>query len=382
MKRILLSVGLLVGCATIASAMDGFSYSGVVGGVKKESRGGGSSAARVTVGTSSVQGVDVVSTNEEGFRAAIDSVTASGGGQIVVREGVYSLSGPVTVPENVTIVADRGAIIQRAVGGTDTVLVIRGRWTGGTFNATGSADGLGFIALEGESAELDNFVLTGEARTDDTRFAFVLVTGNNALIRNGLITNCNIVGGSGAIFRTDGVAKNTQFIGNRVINNASDGGNAVLLLASEGSFSAVGNLFSGNTGFGASIIIHRANAAMLGSNTFDLTADPLKPAILMQAQSDGAICTHVMVKSNVFKDGTNPITIQTNDTPGFAHNNIISDNCFFEPKGAAVKISRNATGTADNTYLHGNTVGGPLLEEDAGSVNTIRRDNASGDGDE
>lgn len=331
----------------------------------------------IVVGTSNNVGADMIAIDELGLNMAIASATKmmTNAPTIKILPGVYNLKDCVTVSSNVTVDADNGALFTNTNSGQENVLRIKGRWRGGTFKASNlRTNTTCFILIESPTGLMQYGTIINSTNTSDVTSALVQLDGTGPGFEDNLVINNAITGGSGRHMIISQATAGARINRNKFLNNS--GGNGLVLVASTSPYEFVQNTIQGNTGsMNAALQIQRSSGSTIAFNTFDMTAAAAITPVYMQTQGDGTNCSFVNINSNVMKGCTLGVVIQTHDTAVYATNVVISNNVVISPGTAAFKIYRNATGSAVNTFFHGNTVvNGTTYSEDGGSVNTFKAD--------
>ena len=343
-----------------------------------------SKPSRVIIGTSSTQGVDIIGNTHQAFDFAVTSVqAANGGGTIYVREGVYIATYTINIPSYVAVVADMGAIFRRADPGTENIIRLQGRWTGGRFHAQDlSINTTGFIVVQGEHAIFESFIIEKSTNTTNATSGLLQIEGNNATVQNGTFQRNILTGGSPRVI--DIVTQATKYAritGNKFHANTT-GGLCMILINSTNSLYIDYNRFSENTGSTAEIFIWRASHTVISNNLFDLTNGSARQAIYAQTQGGAKGINASKFINNTFISGTNVITIQTHQTPDYAQNNMIGGNHFINPTTSAIYYYNSAgIGLAQDEFLYNNVIastGTFVVNESGTAVRLKKRDNVSG----
>lgn len=353
------------------------------------SSGGGAdtdSVARITVGTSSVQNVDIITTNHDGFNAAVSSINALNGlgGTIYVREGNYEWDETVVVSSTVEMIFDKGAVItiQQGDSSIENILNTKGRVSGGQWIPQNLATAsTGMIVVDGPAAVFENFVIKDAVNATNAQHYMILLEGQGSVVRNFLMTNCVMTGGSprniGILTQTGG----GNIIENGVFTMNSGAGGAKIVISSTNSSIVRGNTFTDNTWTGFAVIfMDKSSACLITNNFVDLTRTSAVTGVYAQTTGGTTFVYMMNISNNTFISGTNLILFDSFNTTGFAVNCKVSDNLFRNPNTAAIKLQRSASGTNVNNFFHGNVVNtGTMFSEDASSINTLKADNVTGD---
>jgi hypothetical protein len=371
---------------------------GIITAASNGTSGGGTGKGGYTIviGTGPGTGADIITLTkaEEGFAAAVTSITAVPGrsGTIFVQDGggPYTFSNTVTLSSLVTVMANNANFLE---GGAQNAIRLEGaRWIGGNFQISPNlvAAGTSFFLLSGEvcgSIEGANF--RGGRTTANNQFYYIRMDGTGCSIRDTNF-NSNYLTGSNPGFvgveRTQkfGFISNLRIYGNNT-NVGGDGG-TMIYINSTGPVTVdrlimVDNSQSGNTNT-PDMWIQRSSHCIISNSYFDRAK--AQGTYSMYVSPVGATSQDIFglaIRNSVWRN-VSPFAIQVHsgNTVEGIKSLKISDNDFYVMATTAIFFSRATSGTSEDILVANNrtNTGGKGLftsEDPGGLVNVNFTDN-------
>jgi len=346
--------------------------------------GGGIRTSRIVVGTSATQNVDIVSTNHNGLKFAISSITAEG--QIVLREGKYVFNETVIISSKVTVLADRNAVITHNNGIVNAIR-LQGKWIGGRFVGGNLASvATSFIKIEDDGVMQDCEIVDTTATASNVKV--ILINGERTRFVNNLIQNNNFSNSTSAgLIKISNLTKNLFFVNNTIRDNGlnhPDGSNA-LEIDTSGPYLISGlQMINNSNGLHQISIFSSSGGAIITNSYFEqgTSSTPINITVTNPGGDERPSAYGINFTNNTIRGNPNNRVTLLRFLDGSSVGgrtiisaNTISNNIFID---AAMAISFTSTGDIlrDN-LIHGNSLigGGTFYSESSNVINNRRRDN-------